>query len=372
MLAQTSERGTGLHRPYVEGDHRRKGFNRDPDWRESRKPAEPKPEAEFSAYHKTHVMERAVSEKPPRAKPGETAKVFTGECRPSEYKGGGIDPGDGSLVQKVYCRSKNAEWKRPSEVAQDFKPENDILNDFRQAMKADLERVAAKRQAEKEQQLAERELVKAYPFAYGKDPVGRKQDLKKYYGIEVKSEPLEALHPEQKRDMTKIPGFETKHEAEPKRKADIDTNQVGLARYEGRSSMKVSRRRKQAEEAETLRSQLEETKALKRAALAAEERDKREDRGLVGKLAPSKQEKESYGMQSLITAPAKPTIDPTLAQDLKSQMSAELQRKERDKHPARYDKFEKFDPYVHLPLMPPLLAHRRPLLDVCRLAPSSN
>jgi hypothetical protein len=51
-----------------------------------------------------------TDDKVPRARPGDTGSVFTGELRPSNMKLTGVDSGDGTVVGRSWYRSKDDLW----------------------------------------------------------------------------------------------------------------------------------------------------------------------------------------------------------------------------------------------------------------------
>jgi hypothetical protein len=348
--------GTGVYRPHVEGeDHRKRGYFAEAvgDRHESRHQRVQREDPDFAAYHKTANLAKAeLDQHPPRAQPGETAKVFSGECRPSEYKCGAVDSGDGSTRTKVYFPSKNGEWKTRPEVVHDFRVETDIRHDFQDLIKQDLKRAAAHHQAHQEELIADRKLVSMNPF--GKNAVGLKEDLQKYYGVPINSEPLEArqLHPDVPRPMSNIIGFQQEHHS-PNKGCVAHADLMDGSRYEPSSSPEFQRQR-QKETATVLRDQVEETRALRRAARAIDLKNDDNDHGLVANLAPRRKRKEHYGLSTLITVPTKAQPDTHLGDVLQWQITMEHQRKERDQYAARYEEFKEFDPYFEPESQPSL------------------
>eukprot|EP00038_Savillea_parva_P017576 m.20861 g.20861 ORF g.20861 m.20861 type:complete len:735 (+) comp3835_c0_seq1:71-2275(+) len=337
------EMNTGMPpRPYQDNDHRRHGFYNNPDWKDGRHPPQVRPDP-GTAFHKHHIMEQSVLEKPPRAKPGETAGVFAGELRPSAYKGAGQDPKDGSVNERQYYPSKNAEWKTRAEMYKDYRPDMDRVQEFRHMMKLDEQYAAARKQAEADQKIADRALIKQFPF--GKNPVGLKEDLKRYYGIEGHAEPLEALHVTDARPLKTIAGFTHAHESKLGVRKHVEDVETG-ARYENRPDMIQERRNKQAEASAMLQSQVEDNRARRAMVIEAEQRALEADQGLVSRLERSTPNKPHKPVERhRITEPPKPACDKRLADNLRKQIQWEEQRKEYEKHPNRYDKFQKFDPF---------------------------
>jgi len=332
-----SEMGTGIQQEHRRGDNRRKGFFADPDWQAPRKKAEQKPEPSFSAYHKQHVMQKSVTEDTARAQPGDTAKVFSGECHASDYRPSGIDPGDGSVVGRKYYASKNSSWVNREDLVRDFEAEANMKEDFRREMLAQQRRDADRRQAEKRQRDADRALVEKYPF--GRGASGKRADR------ENQNDPLEDLHRREHRGLDKVAGFSAAPTKGTRMAVKINVKESGgPARYEDHSDELRQRRRMQVKEAITLRDQIEESHELKQRVRRADAETAAADHGILEKIHHPKK-KRTYGKQTVITEARKPSADKTLAKDLRSQISSEHERKNREQHPGRYEQFHEFDPF---------------------------